>query len=350
MSLKNKCTEIQRLIDAFEAEAAKFHEIQFHTYHIMQDGSPILKRKFMKQNHAIMLWQYYGNLDTDEDIERLVSNVNDSNLQWGLRGSALTFMGVIEGEATPLFVRMAIRAGSLFSEDEAHYIKSRVVSEITEKEKTKSTSGKPTAAVNDNPLAIWLNFLLYHLSLSNPGRDQAHQIEPDLFSLSLLALERLADDKIVGKIDRSTIPLSGLRFKVAVSFPGEKRRYVSRVVDALRSSLGKDSVFYDFDYQAQLARPSVDTLLLQIYRDQSDLIVVFLCAEYAKKEWCGLEWRAIRDIIKSNQNDRVMFVRFDDAPVEGLLSIDCCIDGAAHTTKQVADFILMRVASLEKDA
>ena len=281
MSLKDKCTEIQRLIDVFEAEAGRFHEIRFHTYYITQDGSLNLTRKFVEPNHAIMLWQYYENLDTEEEIEQLVTNVNNSNLQWGLRGSALTLMGVIEGEATPLFVRMAIRAGSLFSGDEARYFKSRVVSEIQEKEKAKSTSGKPIAAVNDNPLAIWLNFLLYHLSLTNPGRDKVRRIEPDLFTLSLLALERLAEDMVVGKIDRSPIALSDLHFKVAASFPGEKRRYVSKVVDALRSSLGKDSVFYDFDYQAQLARPNVDTLLQKVYRDQSDLIVVSLCAEYA---------------------------------------------------------------------
>ena len=44
-------------------------------------------------------------------------------------------MGVIEGKATPLFVRMATRAGSLFDENESHYIKSRVVSEIQGREK-----------------------------------------------------------------------------------------------------------------------------------------------------------------------------------------------------------------------
>ena len=349
MSLKEKGTEIQRLINAFEAEAAKFHEIQFHTFYITQDGAPTLTRNFVQPNHAIMLWQYYGILGADKDIDQFVGNLNDSNMQWGLRGSALNFMGVIEGEATALFVRMAIRAGSIFSEDESHYIKSRLVSEIIEKEKAESMSGKPTAAVNDNPLAIWLNFLLYHLSLSNPGRDKAHRIEPDLFSLSLLALERLSEDIVVSKIDRSTIALSDLRFKVAMSFPGEKRGYVSRVVDFLRSQLGKDSVFYDFDYQAQLARPNVDTLLQKIYRDQSDLIVVFLCAEYAKKQWCGLEWRAVRDIIKAKEDDRVMFIRFDDAPIDGLLSIDGYIDGTAYTTKQIADFILNRLALLENN-
>ena len=342
MSLKDKSIEIQRLIEAFETEAGKFHDIQFHTYHISQVGGPFLTRTFSSPNHAITLWQYYGNLSTD-DIERFVANLQDSDLQWGLRGAAFTFIGVIEGEATPLFVRMATRAGSLFSEKESRYIKSRVVTDIQDKEKTKSPTGKTITAVNDNPLAIWLNFLLHHLSLSNPGKDRAHKIEPDPFSLSLMALERLAADKSVGKIDRSTMPLKDLRFKVAVSFPGEKRRYVSRVVDALRGPLGKDSIFYDVDYQAQLARPNLDTLLQHIYREQSELIVVFLCAAYAEKQWCGLEWRAVRDIIKSKQAERVMFVRFDDAPIDGY------IDGGSNTTKQVADFIITRVAELEQD-
>lgn len=349
MSLKDKSVEIQRLIEAFEAEAGKFHDVQFHTYHISQVGGPILARTFSHPNHAIMLWQYYGNLSTD-DIELFVANLQDSDLQWGLRGAALTFMGVIEGGATSLFVRMATRAGSLFSEKESLYIKSRVVADIQDKEKTKGTTGKPTAVVNDNPLAIWLNFLLYHLSLSNPGRDRAHKIEPDLFSLSMMALERLAADKSVGKIDRSSKLLKDLRFKVAVSFSGEKRRYVSRVVDALRGPLGKDSIFYDFDYKSQLARPNLDTLLQHIYREQSELIVVFLCAAYAEKQWCGLEWRAVRDIIKLKRDEGVMFVRFDDAPIDGVLSIDGYIDGASSSPKQVADFIITRVTELEEDA
>lgn len=211
MSLKEKANEIQRLIDAFETEAGKFHDLQFHTYHVTQEGGSILDRKFVQPNHAIMLWQYYGKLGTDEDIERFVENLNDSDLQWGLRGTALTFMGVIEGDATPLFVRMAIRAGSLFNDDEARHIESRVVSEIQDKENSHEPTGTPTAAVNSNPLSIWLNYLLYHLSLSNPGRDHAHRIEPDPFSLSLLALERLAVYKCISKVDRSTVALTDLQ-------------------------------------------------------------------------------------------------------------------------------------------
>lgn len=99
-------------------------------------------------------------------------------------------------------------------------------------------------------------------------------------------------------------------------------------------------------YQAQLARPNLDTLLQEIYRNKSQLIVVFLCAEYAQKQWCGLEWRAVRDIIKSKEDDRVMFVHFDDAPVDGVLSIDGYIDARAFGADDVAKFILQRLGQL----
>ena len=40
----------------------------------------------------------------------------------------------------------------------------------------------------------------------------------------------------------------------------------------------------------------------------TNLIVVVLCADYQQKEWCHLEWRAIRDLIKK-RHDRIMFLR-----------------------------------------
>lgn len=344
MSLARKKVEVERLISAFEREASKFRDIGFQTFYITQEG-PYTPRVFDQPNHVIMLWQYYGAINDGATVDQFITDLSGSDLKWGLRGSSCSFFGLIEGEGCQLFVRMAKRAGNLFDRKEAQDIKSRVVSEVIESEMATHASAKPVAAVNDNPLAVWLNYLLYHLSKTSPGRDRDGKIDPDPFSLSLLALERLAEDQEIGKTDRSTRNLSDLRFKVAVSFPGEKRRYVSRVVDVLRSVLGSDSVFYDFDYQAQLARPNLDTLLQRIYRDQSDLVVVFLCAEYAEKQWCGLEWRAVREIIKQKRDDQVMFVRFDDADVQGVLSIDGYIDGGRVTAKQVAELVVARVLS-----
>ena len=342
MSLAEKTDELTRLIQAFESEAGKFHPLTLSLLFVTQ-ADISFNRPIAKPNHAIMLWQYYGAIQGDSGVAGLAKNLEDSDLKWGIRGAELTCFGVLEGEGCELFVRMAQRAGALFDKDEASSLKSRMVQEILDTELKRRAPAKPAAASNDNPLALWLNFLLFHLSLTNPGREKAQRINPDPFTLSLLALERLCSDRSIQKVDRSVHPLSALRFKVAMSFPGERRQYVSATVTALRPQLPSDSIFYDYDYQAQLARPNLDVLLQDVYRNKTDLIVIFLCEEYAEKQWCGLEWRVIRDLIKQKKDDQIMFVRFDDAPVEGLLSLDGYIDARVHSPEKLAEFILQRI-------
>jgi len=126
MSLRKNKREIKRLIKAFEAEAAKFHDITFSTYVIRSDG-PVDNRKFRTPHHAIMLWQHYGKVASDQDTERLVRNLKESDMQWGMRGAQISFFGLIEGDSYELFVRMAKRAGSLFGEKEAQKVKGRVL-------------------------------------------------------------------------------------------------------------------------------------------------------------------------------------------------------------------------------
>ncbi len=141
----------------------------------------------------------------------------------------------------------------------------------------------------------------------------------------------------------SPVRLNEARFKVALSFPGEKRVYVERVARELKKKLPPNSVFYDRDFTAQLARPNLDTLLQKMYLDNSDLVVVFLCSEYEEKEWCGLEWRAIRDIIKKKHQDSLMFLRFDGATISGTLSIDGYVDLRRYSSLQAAGLVLERV-------
>jgi len=340
MSLRKNKTEIKRLIGSFEREADKFHDLTFSLFYV-SDERPIDNRKFKSPNHTIMLWQYYGKIDPQSGVEKFVENLKHSDLQWGIKGAKLSAFAVIEGESCTLFARMAKRAGSLFNEKESFALKHRVVSEIQNSE--LGGISKPAAAVNDNQMAVWLSYLLYFISKVSPGKDKLERIEPDPFSLSLLALEGLLENPRIEKVDKSMSRVDELNFKVALSFPGEKRGYVSNVVHSLKASLGKDQIFYDFDYQSQLARPDLDTMLQNIYRNNCDLVVVFLCEEYSEKEWCGLEWRAVRDIIKSKEGDRVMFVRFDDAKIDGVFSIDGYIDANQFSEEEVSNFILERV-------
>ncbi len=134
-----------------------------------------------------------------------------------------------------------------------------------------------------------------------------------------------------------------MRFKVALSFPGERRPYISEVAAELKRRLPKGALFYDRDFTAQLARPNLDTLLQKIYLNNSDLVVVFLSSEYEEKEWCGLEWRAIRAIIKNKSDHAVMLMRFDQTTIQGSLSIDGYVDLQEYGPVEVARMIVERV-------
>lgn len=138
---------------------------------------------------------------------------------------------------------------------------------------------------------------------------------------------------------------SGKRFAVALSFPGERRDYVKKVVWALRDiGLPREAIFYDRFYEAELVGPNLDSRLQKIYHDDSELIVIFVSAEYDQKEWCGLEWRAIRDILKRRRDEDVMPLRFDDTEVPGLFSIDGYIDLRKRDPEQVADLVYERLS------
>lgn len=346
MSLRKNTSEVRRLIAAFERQAGAFHDISFSVFVVASDREP-LQDKFSQPNHAITLWQYYGAVGTEAERYQLLRDIATRDPNWGVRGAELSLIGVIQGSATPLFLRMAKRAGSLFNRKEVDAFKLQILDDIMDKQAATRVDAKPIGSVNSNPLAIWLNYLLYHLSLPRLDITRLTPIEPEPFSLSLLALESLLTNSQVVRSDKSTTPIADIRFKVALSFPGEKRRFVESIAGSLREALGTDAVFYDLDYQAQLARPNLDTLLHDVYGKKSELIVAFLSAEYSSKEWCGLEWRAIREIIKQGRDEQLMLIRFDDAPVDGVFSHDGYIDARKHDEDAIARFILSRLESMK---
>ena len=140
------------------------------------------------------------------------------------------------------------------------------------------------------------------------------------------------------------------RFQVALSYPGEVRDRVANIATILTEAIGREAVFYDRWYAAELARPNLDLYLQNIYKLDSELLVIVLCAEYEAKDWCGLEWRVVRELIKNREAERIMLLRLDDAPISGLLSIDGYLDIALLSDSDAADAILSRAASLSAAA
>ncbi|MCY7328151.1 MAG: toll/interleukin-1 receptor domain-containing protein, partial [Saprospiraceae bacterium] len=58
--------------------------------------------------------------------------------------------------------------------------------------------------------------------------------------------------------------------------------------------------------------------LPDLYKYHSDLIVSVFSPDYERKEWCGLEWRAIFSMIKEGGAKKIMLTRFKRANGKGL--------------------------------
>jgi hypothetical protein len=146
----------------------------------------------------------------------------------------------------------------------------------------------------------------------------------------------------------NTVAVSKKRFRVALSFPGEKREFIKQVADELAAALGIDRVLYDDYLTAELARPDLDLYPGGLYREQSELLVPFYCADYERKKWCKLEWRQMRDILFNVEGIRIMPFRFDDAPITGVLSIDGYVKIGRRPPQEVAKLILERVGEVRR--
>ena len=157
---------------------------------------------------------------------------------------------------------------------------------------------------------------------------------------------RLKLNSIGVRLPGDPIDIDTHQFDVALSFPGQCREYVEIIAEMTRDKVGHDKCFYDEHYTAQLARPDLDLLLQGIYRDRSKLIVVFLGQDFQNSEWCGIEFRAIREILKTRDPKKVMYLRMDDGPVEGVTVTDGYIDVRQYGPEQIAQFIHQRVRDL----
>jgi ABC-2 type transport system ATP-binding protein len=135
------------------------------------------------------------------------------------------------------------------------------------------------------------------------------------------------------------------RFRVALSFSGEKRDFVAQLAGCLANRFTEEEILYDKYHEAEFSRRDLAFYLPDLYRNQSDLIVVVLCRDYEQKEWCGgLEWPAIFDLLQKRQNKEVMLCRFDLATDEGLFSGAGFVDLDDKTPDQAATLILERLA------
>jgi WD40 repeat protein len=133
------------------------------------------------------------------------------------------------------------------------------------------------------------------------------------------------------------------RFRIALSFPSERRKFVAKVADRLARETGKERILYDQWHEAEFARPRLATYLPRLYVEETELTAVFLSADYEQKEWCGLEWDAVIELIKQRQESAVMLLRFDETAIDGLLGTHGCVWIGSRSAEEIAELILKRL-------
>lgn len=70
----------------------------------------------------------------------------------------------------------------------------------------------------------------------------------------------------------------------------------------------------------------------------------FSIADYRRKNWDGIEWRVIREILLERKPEQIMYITVDDGEVDGVFHNDAYIDARHFSTSQLADFIQQRAS------
>jgi hypothetical protein len=118
-----------------------------------------------------------------------------------------------------------------------------------------------------------------------------------------------------------------------------------RVASRLSAEFGEERVLYDKYHEAEFARPNLDVYLPNLYRTQSELIVLFLCPEYAAKRWCNLEWRYNKGLLATADEHRIMLLRYGregEFSELGILPGDGTIDFKGRAADEIANVIVER--------
>jgi RNA polymerase sigma-70 factor (ECF subfamily) len=132
------------------------------------------------------------------------------------------------------------------------------------------------------------------------------------------------------------------RFRIAVSFAGQKREFVDQLACILAKKFGEDAVLYDRFHAAEFARADFAAHLPELYHKQADLVVAVICKDPGK--WIGLDWRALLSLRTKRHVNELIFCRFDRAQGEGLPDFSSYLELDNVTPELAAAAILQRLA------
>ncbi|MFL6215486.1 MAG: TIR domain-containing protein [Blastocatellia bacterium] len=140
------------------------------------------------------------------------------------------------------------------------------------------------------------------------------------------------------------------RFAIALSFTSEYREHVERITQELKKRLSdKDLVFLytEKKYEHEVGT-DLNEWLKNLYRYNSELIVVFLCREYEKKKWCQVEWDVVRELLDTRDSHSIMLATLDNARIRDLNEDIHRSDCEDRRPAEIAELIFNRLSFLRQ--
>ncbi len=134
------------------------------------------------------------------------------------------------------------------------------------------------------------------------------------------------------------------RWDVALSYASAQRAYVEQVAAALKARGVR--CFYDADEQVELWGRCLAEELPRVYAVDAAVVVVFVSAEYAARDWTNVERRAALKRAAAQRREYLLPARFDDTRLPGLRADLVAVDLRHRTPGQFAEMVAAKLSRL----
>ncbi|MHC5718554.1 MAG: toll/interleukin-1 receptor domain-containing protein [Nostoc sp.] len=131
------------------------------------------------------------------------------------------------------------------------------------------------------------------------------------------------------------------KYDVALSFASENREYVRALAVTLQAAGIK--VFYDEFQQVNLWGKNLYVYLDEIYRNEAHFCVIFISKHYLRKNWTNHERESAQARAFKREEDYLLYAKFDDTEIPGLLPTISYINLQNFTPKQFGQIIIHKL-------
>lgn len=131
------------------------------------------------------------------------------------------------------------------------------------------------------------------------------------------------------------------KYDIAVSFAGEDRDFVEKIVVALR--LKGVNVFYDELEKHILWGKNLYEYLAKVYKQQAKYCIVFVSKHYVKKNWTKHELKNAQSRAFKQNEEYILPIKIDNTNLPGLPDTIGYLDSKTISKEEIINIILKKL-------